>query len=221
MVRARLEGINTVRKRLSSGAIATYYYHRATGTRLLGDPGSATFLTDYAVAEKSLSNRHGGTFNGLVRDYTQSPEFAKRADSTKKEYRRMLTKAEGRFGDMPLAVLEDPRVRLDFMKWRAEVARTSGDREADNRLSVISAMLTWAIGNGIIFSNHVSGFTRLHSVDRARLTCPVVRRSKVRICCHAGVSPAARITRGAPEWPAVLRLTHRADCRSCCCHGNR
>ena len=39
--RARmLKGINTVRKRLRDGTIAVYYYHRATGARLNGAPGS-------------------------------------------------------------------------------------------------------------------------------------------------------------------------------------
>ena len=54
----------------------------------------------------------------------------------------MLGKVEVKFGTMPLAVLEDPRVKTDFLEWRAEVARDSGHREADNRLSVVSAMLS-------------------------------------------------------------------------------
>jgi hypothetical protein len=49
------------------------------------------------------------------------------------------------------------------------VAKASGDREADNRLSVISAMLSWAKENGQVFSNHVAGFRRLHSADRSDL----------------------------------------------------
>lgn len=169
MVRARLQGINPVRKRLADGTIRLYYYHRATGAPLSGKPGSPEFLRDYAAAEKSLLDRHAGVFNGLVRDYTISPEFGKLRESTQKEYRRMLTKAEGQFGSMPIAALEDPRVRQDFMSWRAVVATESGDREADNRLSVISAMLTWAKENGHIFSNHVAGFRRLHSADRSEL----------------------------------------------------
>lgn len=169
MVRARLQGINTVRKRLADGTIRLYYYHRATGHSLSGTPGSPEFLRDYAAAEKTLLDRHAGTFNGLVRDYTLSPEFEKLRESTQREYRRMLTKAEAKFGDLPLAALEDPRVRQDFMTWRATVSKASGDREADNRLSVISAMLTWAKENGQVFSNHIAGFRRLHSVDRSEL----------------------------------------------------
>ena len=169
MVRARLAGINTVRKRLADGTVRIYHYHRDTGQRLNGRPGSPSFLSDYAEAERSIVERTRGTFNGLVRDYTSSPEFDKRADSTKIEYRRMLTKAEAVFGSMPKSALDDPRVRQDFMNWRAEIARTSGEREADNRLSVISAMLTWAVRNGLIFGNHVTGFQRLHKADRSEL----------------------------------------------------
>ena len=169
MVRARLQGINPVRKRLADGSVRLYYYHRATGLPLSGKPGSPEFLRDYGAAEKTMLDRHAGIFNGLVRDYTLSPEFENLRESTQREYRRMLTKAELQFGNMPLAALEDPRVRQDFMTWRATVAKSSGDREADNRLSVISAMLTWAKDNGQVFSNHIAGFRRLHSVDRSDL----------------------------------------------------
>lgn len=169
MVRAKLQGINTVRKRLSDGTLRTYYYHRTTGLPLSGEPGSPDFIRDYATAEKTLVDRHSGLFNGLVREYTLSPEFAKLRESTQREYRRMLGKAETKFGTMPLAALEDPRVRQHFMTWRNDVAKASGDREADNRLSVISALLSWAKENGQIFSNHVAGFRRLHRADRSDL----------------------------------------------------
>src|SRR3546814_11224710 len=81
----------------------------------------------------------------------------------------MLTKAEVEFGDLPIAALDDARVRKDFMDWRKEVAKNSGDREADNRLSVISAMLTWARENGQVMTNHIAGFRRLHHADRSAL----------------------------------------------------
>ena len=55
------------------------------------------------------------------------------------------------------------------MRWHAAVATASGKREADNRLSVISSMLTWAKESGIVFNNHVAGFRRLHKADRSHL----------------------------------------------------
>jgi integrase len=164
-----IRGINKVKKRLADGSVRFYYYHRMTGRPLSGEPGSVSFLSDYVAAEKILTSRHAGTFNNLVRDFTLSPEFEKLAASTRVEYRRMLTKAETKFGTLPIAALDDPRVRQDFMTWRATVARSSGDREADNRLSVISSMLSWAKENGQVAHNHVAGFRRLHRVDRSEL----------------------------------------------------
>ena len=148
MTRVDLKGWFPTYKTRRNGERVVYRYHRATMKPLHGEPGSPEFIADFAAAEKFQRDRLVGTFNGLVRDYTLSPEFAKLADSTKREYRRMLTKAEAQFGDMPIAAMEDPRVRRDFLDWRVKVAKGSGEREADNRLSAISAMLTWARENG-------------------------------------------------------------------------
>lgn len=167
MVRANLKGINTVKKQLKDGTTKTYQYHRATKRPLRGPPESPEFLEDYAAAERSLVDRQKGTLSGLIRDFTQSTEFANRAESTQKEYKRMLTKIEDKFGKMPIAVLEDPRVRGDFLDWQEEVARASGAREADNRLTILSAMLTWAVRRVRISNNHVMGFVRLHKSDRS------------------------------------------------------
>jgi integrase len=168
VVRANFPGVNTVRRRLRDGTLNVHYYHRATGRPLEGIPGSVEFALSYAASEKLMRDRLLGTFNGLVREFTLSREFDKTlADSTKSEYRRMLTKAELEFGDMPIAALEDARVRREFLDWREKVAKASGEREADNRLSAISAMITWAVDRGKVSANHLRGFKRLYHADRA------------------------------------------------------
>jgi hypothetical protein len=59
-VRARITGINTVRKRLADGSVRIYYYHRDTGTRLDGKPGSPEFIASYARQKRrSLSAMQG------------------------------------------------------------------------------------------------------------------------------------------------------------------
>ena len=123
MVRVDLKGWFTTYKTLKTGERAEYHYHRATGARLHGRPGSPEFIADFAAAEKLIRDRLAGTFNNLVRLFTLSTEFdTALAPSTKVEYRRMLTKAESEFGDLPIAALDDPRVRRDFMDWREKVA---------------------------------------------------------------------------------------------------
>jgi site-specific recombinase XerD len=168
VVRVNIKGWFTTYKNLKSGEHAEYHYHRATGARLHGKPGSAEFIAHYAAAEKLIRDRHDGTFNGLVRAYTLSVEFEEKlAASTRAEYRRMLTTAEAEFGDMPIAALEDARVRRDFLDWRERVARDAGKREADNRLSAISAMLTWCVDRGRLPTNNLRGFKRLYHSDRS------------------------------------------------------
>ena len=77
------------------------------------------FIADHAAAEKSISDYHGGTFNGLIREYTLSVELEKSiAPSATREYQWMLSKTEVVFGDMPLPALEDPRVKKEFLDWR-------------------------------------------------------------------------------------------------------
>jgi integrase len=136
-----------------------------------GEPGSPEFIADYARAENILRGCHSGdTFNGLVREFTSSIEFeTKLSATTQREYRRMLTKAEPEFGDMPREALNDPAARKEFLDWRASIARTSGEREADNRLSVISAMFTWAVDNGRLDRNYIKGFRRLYHADRSEI----------------------------------------------------
>jgi integrase len=172
VVRANLKGVFPTYKTLKDGSRKTYWYHRATGKRLRGEPGSPEFISAFADAEQSIRDRltHGGTFNGLIREFTLSEEFQRNlAPSTQAEYRRLLTKAESTFGDMPVAALEDWRVRKDFLDWREKIARDSGLREADYRLSAISAMLTWAVQRGRVSANHLKGFKRLYHSDRAEI----------------------------------------------------
>jgi integrase len=169
VVRVDIKGWFTTYKNLKNGERAKYHYHRATGSRLHGQPGSPEFIESYAAAEKLIRDRLAGTFNGLVRSYTLSVEFEQLAASTQAEYRRMLTAAESEFGKMPLAALDDPRVRKDFLDWREKVARASGMREADNRLSAVSAMLTWAVDRGQATANNLRGFKRLYHPDRSEI----------------------------------------------------
>ena len=169
MVRTNLKGVFCTYKKLKDGNRKQYWYHRATGSRLRGAPGSPEFLSDLTAAEQVNRRDRAETFGSLVRDYTLSAEFQNLASSTQTEYRRMITEAEKVFGDLPIVALDDWRVRTDFLDWRYKVAQVSGPREADNRLSIVSAMLTWAIDRGKLSGNHLKGFKRLYHSDRSEI----------------------------------------------------
>ncbi len=127
MAQIRLKGINRVCKRLSDGAVAVYYYHRATGTRLPDDLHSPEFLIAYAETEK-ITPKDTGTVAGLIRKYLGSLKFERKRETTKREYRRILTGMEAEFGTMPQRALASPKVRgvsgdryscfFDLTTWR-------------------------------------------------------------------------------------------------------
>ena len=165
MVEAELRGINTVRKRLANGRHRVYYYHRATGQRLPGKPGDADFLAAYAEAER-IEPRNTGDVASLISNYLRSVKFAKKRDSTQREYKRMLAKVEARFGEMPIKALEYPKIRAVFLDYQEEIARDR-PREADNRLTVLSAVFSHAKRRGEIPVNPLEGFERLHHKTRA------------------------------------------------------
>jgi hypothetical protein len=219
VVRANFRGVFRTYKRLRDGTRKAYWYHRATGKRLDGEPGSREFVTSFAVAEQSVQTRlaDGDTFAGLVRDYTLSTEFERTlALSTQTAYRRMLTKADPVFGDMPVQALDDWRVRKEFLDWREKVARQSGPREADHRLSTVSAMLTWAVEHGKLAANHVKGFKRLYHGDRSEIIWlpehinAFMTIAPVELARSYSRSPY-RSARGRPAALAVVRIRRPDD----------
>lgn len=167
-MRARLKGINTIKRRLATGEVATYYYHRASGKRLTGRPGSAEFVASLAAAEESLRKRTSGTLAGLIREFEQTNKWRRLAESTKSEYRRVLTFWDGKYGTCPNAALEDKAFRRDVLKWHDEFS-ASKPREADNRVTILARVLSWAAKDGPLDVNVLDGFDRAYQGDRSEM----------------------------------------------------
>jgi integrase len=179
MTTIKLKGVNKVLKRLASGGVKRYYYHRATGTLLPGLPGSADFLEAYKDADRTAP-RDAGTVAGLIRVYQASPKFVLRpqsaqtikkkhkplAQSTAREYKRLLTHLEKKFGTMPIAALAAPRVVGKFLDYHEEIG-LDHPREADNRLTILAIVFSYAKRKGLIVRNPLEGFDRLYEGDRS------------------------------------------------------
>ena len=165
-MRIRAKGINTVRARLASGEVKTYYYHRATGKRLVGKPGSSEFLTSFTVAEQSLRQRHAGTLSGLIRDFEGTKQWRRLAESTKREYKRVLIFWDAQYGTCPYRALEDKAFRADIIKWHDRFSEAT-PREADNRVTILARVLSWAAKDGPLRVNVLDGFERAYMSDRS------------------------------------------------------
>ncbi len=164
MTRVRLKGINKVRKKLADGRVATYYYHRASGKRIQGQPGTAEFIASYAeAAKKERPDRHD--FSSLVTAFLESPEFSKLSAASQRAYRKYLDELRTEFGSMPIAALDDRRVRQEFFAWRDRRANTP--RTADYAWSALRRLLSWAYDRGRISVNHAKSAGRLYDSNRA------------------------------------------------------
>ena len=78
----------------------------------------------------------------------------------------MLSHIETEFGSMPVLALESPKVRGTFITYQERIGATT-KREADNRMSVLSAVFSYAHDKGRISRNPLTGFKRLHRTNRA------------------------------------------------------
>lgn len=173
MAKITIKGVFSTYKTLADGTRRAYWYHRATGIRLPGEKGSSEFLAAYLEAEK-IPARDTGTVAALIRDYTTGRKFTHtkkgkpKSPATMKEYLRLLTATEARFGTLPVKALESPKVNAIFIDYHEEIA-IDRPREADNRMTVLCAVFNEAKRRGLITRNPLDGFERAYSSDRSEM----------------------------------------------------
>jgi integrase len=169
-MRVRLHGINRVRRVLATGERRVYYYHRATGKRIDGAPGSAEFVASWQAAQKAIAStdRHTGTLNAWITAYKSNDAFTYLATDTRKDYVKQIAKIEHAFGDMPIEALKEPAVRAEFLAWRDRLAKSS-PRQADYAMTLLGRILSFAMNQGWLAVNPAAKPGRKYSVDRSQM----------------------------------------------------
>jgi integrase len=167
VTRVKLQGINKVRRRLADGRVQTYFYHRATGSRLEGAPGSPEFVKSWQAAQAAIksTDRSAGTFGAWISAYRASADYTDLAPATRRDYSKQIAKIEIEFGDMPLGALADPKVRAVFLDWRDDLAKR-GARQADYAMTVLGRILSWSVNRGYLAVNPAAKPGRKYQSDR-------------------------------------------------------
>jgi len=166
-VRVRLKGVASATKKLADGTRVTYYYAWRGGPRLTGEPGTADFIASYNEAVATRRIEPSGRFNKLIDTFLDSTEFRNDlAERTKADYRRIIDGIRAKFGQMPLAAVEDRRARGVFKAWRDELALKSA-RQADYAWTVLARILSVCKDRGLIAVNQCEKGGRLYKSDRA------------------------------------------------------
>ena len=164
-MRVHLKGIHRVPKKLASGEIKQYVYAWRGGPAIDATPGTAEFIRQYHEAHESLRRPKAGTLMTIIAEYKGSAEFKTLAPSTRRSYLAYIKLIEDDFGDLPLAALDDKRVRGEFKNWRGRFANTP--RKADYAWTTLARLLSFAKDRGLIATNPCEGGGRLYSANRA------------------------------------------------------
>lgn len=166
-----LTGLHVVPKRLASGIVRWNVYawrggpciHRQDGAR----PVITQAMLSQAMAARAEASGKGppDAFGAIIAAYRASPEFERLADSTRRDYRRILDRIEDQFGAAPIAAFEDRRMRREIIEWRDQWR--GQPRTADKATVTLATVLGWAVHNALLTVNVAAGINHLHSADKS------------------------------------------------------
>lgn len=165
-----MTGIHVVPSKTKAGK--TFYIYAWRGGPLIGKAMHERPVIDMALIAKANAARmeattvkHFDTLEEIITSYRAAPEFTKLRDSTKRDYRLWLDRISDKFGQAPLDVFEDRRMRKDVIDWRNQWA--GKPRTADKAVVMLGTLLNHGIENGLLSVNIAAGIKHLHSVDKS------------------------------------------------------
>jgi integrase len=124
-------------------------------------------LDDAAEARKEARAAPENTLARLIADYKASPQYTGCAESTLRDYRRNLDRIADKFGDAPLEIFNDWKMRGNIMDWRDEWQ--GQPRTADKLAGMFSILLEWGKQRGQLTSNIALDIKGLHKTDRSEI----------------------------------------------------
>lgn len=169
-------GLHIVKKMRPGKPVRWYVYAWRGGPQILmkeGGPKPAitAAMTDAAAAKRSErpAEPEVDTIAGLIAKYTapSCSDWKRLSASTRTNYATWHKRIEDEWGDTPIGVFADRRVRADVKIWRDRWA--DQPRSADAGIVALSALLSWAVDGGLLPANVVLGINKLYEVDRSEI----------------------------------------------------
>lgn len=164
-------GIKAVRRRLASGEVVAYHYHRPTGKRLNHDPASAEGLLEIAALDgrakalKAAQEASTATLAGLWRAYTESPQWRALRPRTRSDYQAVWEW----LGEASSAARVRGVTRAQIQKLQDKAAAARGRRFANYVVQVLRLVLEWGRDRGWIEVNPAMGMKLIRRPSDARI----------------------------------------------------
>lgn len=162
-----IPGVKIVRAKQADGSAAAYFYHRATGRRLHGEPGSPEFRQVLEEADRQAEADRAPadavlTIGDLIRAYQAAPAWASLKPSTRETIQFHVAAILRDLGDMTLAEVAQEPAGAAFLGWHAERA-AEHPRNADARLSCLSRILKFAVTDGLLDRHPLPRYERAYT----------------------------------------------------------
>lgn len=156
-------GIKPVRRKLATGEVKTYWYHRASGRRLQADPKTAEGLLEIAALDmkarraEAASTLPGGSLAALWAVYIKSPEWIGLKPRTKADYQAVRDWL-GPAAERALVKLITPS---QILALRDKAAAAKGRRFGNYVLQVVRLLLEWSRPRGWRDDNPAAGIKQI------------------------------------------------------------
>lgn len=153
------KGLKPVRRKLATGEVRLYWYHRASGRALAHDPRTAAGLLevkgldDKAMALESAQKAATGTLAALWEAYRLSPEWRALKPRTRSDYQAVR--------DWIGKGAENVKVRnidtADVVKLRDKAYKTKGRRFSTYVVQVLRMLFGWGKLRNLLSGNPATG----------------------------------------------------------------
>lgn len=156
-----LKGIQKRPVVCKDGSVFVYHYHRATGRRLNGDPGSAEYLAEYAAAERETSGlksiEKASLFHALE-NFKSSSNFRLLPLRARSEFLSVIAWLPPKDTSRAVANITAARAR----RLRDQAAHSRGARFANCVLLLLQSVMDRCIASGTLADNPVVAVPKLN-----------------------------------------------------------
>lgn len=175
MARVDLKGIHRVRKTLADGSRIEYHYAwRGKGAPKFWQSdsdtvqGSAAYIAALAaVAPKATAAK--GKFREILLAFFASQDFRLLSPRYQSDIKTSVyhpaNGIDTKFGDGPVAIFNDPRIRKIALEWRDSV----GGKVGDDRIRHLQRIVSFALDRSMLTHNQLQNIASTYASNRAEV----------------------------------------------------
>lgn len=166
-------GIHVVSKRLASGVKVHYVYAWRGGPKIHQSEGerkpklSASIQDAAAEARRARPEPGALRLRHLTEKFLFSGEYSRLKKPTQAGYHSWIPRIDEKFGDIPLAVFNDPRMKIEIVDWRDQWS--DQPRTADHAVRHLSRVLSFGVDKYMLQINCSARIPMLYEQDRSFL----------------------------------------------------